>query len=121
MVPRFPRDELERERLVLAGKQRAVAAAAVEQPELARPARAGLVEVGHAETDMVDAREPDHASRSASTSGTASATWIESAVTSGCAPGPARSTSQSTTVLASRPSPSISTSTRSPGSIGPEF
>src|SRR5215213_2125083 len=52
--------------------------------------------------------------RSASSSGTASATCNVLAEVLGCSPGPERSTSHSSTVLLSRPIPSISTSTKSP-------
>ena len=64
---------------------------------------------------------PFAAMRSASSSGTASATCNVFAEVSGWSPGPDRSTSHSSTVFWRRPMPSISTSTTSPGSIGREF
>src|SRR5262249_16733741 len=98
-MPGLALDELERVRLVLAGEESPPgASAAVEQPELRLPARPRLVEVVDREADVVDPREPDHAraaSSAASSSGTASATWIVSAVTSGSAPGPVSSSSDS--------------------------
>src|SRR6185312_14664590 len=58
---------------------------------------------------------------SASSSGIAVATCSVCADTCGCSPGPARSTSQSTTRFSSRPRPDTSTATVSPGSIGREL
>ena len=121
-------DELEAVRLVVAGEVRApVVARALHEAELDAPARRGLVEVGDAQADVVDAAEagsrrlPSATIRSASSSGIASATWSVFAETCSCSPGPARSTSHSSTVFSSRPRPSISTSTTSPGSIGREL
>src|SRR4051812_22532399 len=59
--------------------------------------------------------------RSASSSGTASATCSVFAEVSGCSPGPVRSTSQSSIVFSRRPMPSISTATVSPASMGREW
>src|SRR5206468_11098255 len=58
--------------------------------------------------------------RSASSSGTASATCSVLADTAGCSPAEDRSTSQSTMVFCTRPRPLTSTATTSPGSIGRE-
>src|SRR6185312_125960 len=125
------RPQLERVRLVAAGEVRTVDGAQLTplgESELDAPAPSGLVEVGHAQADVVDAPQRDHGSSrpsrtrsSASDSGIASATCSVLAETWICSPGPLRSTSQSTTVLVRRGRPPISTSTVSPGCIGRLF
>jgi hypothetical protein len=53
-------DELEAVGLVVAGEERAsCVAAALDEPELDAPPRCGLVQVGDAQTDVVDAAEAD--------------------------------------------------------------
>ena len=55
-------DELEAVRLVVAGEQRAaVISRPLGQTELERPAGSGLLEVGDAQANVVDAADVDHA------------------------------------------------------------
>jgi hypothetical protein len=80
VADRLARDELERVGLVVAREERApVDPSPLDQPELDAPARRRLVQVAHAQADVVDAAETDQVrpsatSRSASASGIASAT-----------------------------------------------